>query len=74
MGEWSSVGGQVISAYVEGRWTDGADPSGSSSGSAVGVSAGFAAGALGGDTTGSVVSSAIPTIMRGCVQDRNGPY
>jgi amidase len=50
---WSAVGGQTLSAYGPGGFSEGVNADGSSSGSAVGVSAGFAAGAIGTDTTGS---------------------
>lgn len=55
---WSAIGGQCQSAYVEGGFSAGGDPSGSSSGSAVGVSAGFAPASLGSETDGSIVSPA----------------
>lgn len=55
---WNAIGGQCQSAYVQGGFKAGGDPSGSSSGSAVGVSAGFAPAALGSETDGSIVSPA----------------
>ena len=61
---WSAVGGQTISAYVEGgiKRDDGpmghSNPCGSSTGSAVGVSAGYSPIALGTETDGSLVQPA----------------
>jgi len=49
---WSAVGRQTSSAYVEGGYDNGGDPSGSSNGSAVGVLAGFAAASLGTESLG----------------------
>jgi amidase len=47
---YSSIGGQVLSAY------DGSNPSGSSSGSAVAMSLALAAAAIGTETAGSIIS------------------
>ena len=61
---WSAVGGQTISAYVEGgvKRDDGpmghSNPCGSSTGSAVGVSAGYSPITLGTETDGSLVQPA----------------
>lgn len=57
---YSALGGQVRSAYGEGR-----DPSGSSSGSAVAVSAGLCAAAVGTDTSFSVVACAAQNGLAG---------
>jgi len=64
MNGWSAVGGQTISAYVEGglQKNDGVmghtNPCGASTGSAVAVSAGFAPVALGTEVDGSLVQPA----------------
>jgi amidase len=55
---YSSLGGQVKSAYTMG------DPSGSSSGSGVGASMAFAVGAFGSETSGSILS---PSDVNGLV-------
>ncbi|KAJ8132506.1 hypothetical protein O1611_g1116 [Lasiodiplodia mahajangana] len=64
MAGWSAVGGQCVSAYVEGgikpgdKYAGHSSPGGSSTGSAVGVSAGFAPVAIGAETSGSLVEPA----------------
>ncbi|KAI1123357.1 amidase signature domain-containing protein [Nemania abortiva] len=64
MAGWSAVGGQCVSAYVEGgiklgdKHAGHSSPGGSSTGCAVGVSAGFAPVAIGAETSGSLVEPA----------------
>ncbi|KAH7303806.1 amidase signature domain-containing protein [Stachybotrys elegans] len=55
-GAWSARGGRISSAYVQGGYDAGGDPSGSSGGPAVAVSAGFASASLGTDTEGSITN------------------